>query len=217
MPWAAVRSTIRSAKPRRRRSLLGGFVSLVVLLVLTGCTGGAAGPDGGSALEPRVYEPPVPAPALDGLVDTAGRSFSLEGLTGRVVLVNFGYTHCPDVCPTTLAVDREVLRARPDRAAVVFITVDPERDTAAALASYLAFFEAPIVGLTGDRASIAAVTAAWGVTVVLGKPDATGNYPVIHTAGTYLVDPQGRLRFLYPYGTPADTLVTAVDHLVAEP
>ncbi|GIW20527.1 MAG: electron transporter SenC [Chloroflexota bacterium] len=212
-----------SAQPPRR---VGGSLAVVAaLLVLTGCV---AAPDGTenrslppgddpTAFEPAVYDPPSPAPTLDGLVDSAGRRFSLDDLRGRVVLVSFGYTHCPDVCPTTLAVAREVLRARPDAARVVFVTVDPERDTADALAGYLRYFEAPIVGLTGDPATVEAVARAWGVTVVFGERDAVGNYPVIHSAGTYVVDGDGRLRLLYPYGTPADVLVAAVDRLTAEP
>jgi protein SCO1/2 len=201
---------------------VGLAAAVALAAALGGCVGGAGGggagsdvpSDGDPAFQPRVFEPAGPAPSLDGLVDTTGHPFSLDALRGRVVLVNFGYTHCPDVCPTTLAIGREVLRARPDQVGVVFVTVDPERDTPAALASYLRFFEAPIVGLTGSPDRIGSVTAAWGVTAIFGERDAAGNYPVTHSAGTYVVDPDGRLRYLYPYGTPASVLVHAVDALV---
>lgn len=222
MGFPSERQSLPAQPPRR----LGGSLAVVAaLLVLTGCVGAPDGTgnrslppgDGPKAFEPAVYDPPSPAPTLDSLVDSAGRPFSLDDLRGRVVLVTFGYTHCPDVCPTTLAVARAVLRARPDAARVVFVSVDPARDTAAELAGYLHYFEAPIVGLTGDPATVEAVARAWGVTVVFGERDAAGNYPVTHSAGTYVVDGEGRLRFLYPYGTPADVLVAAVDRLTAEP
>ncbi len=196
-------------------------LATVVAGALAGCVAGidprrsaTAGPTGEGSYRPFVFDPAEPAPSLDGLVDTDGRRFSLTDLRGRIVLLSFGYTHCPDVCPTTLAIEREVLRARPDAAAVVFVTVDPERDTSAALASYLRYFEAPIIGLTGDPETVASTAAAWGVTVVFGPRDAAGNYPVTHSAGTFVVGPDGRLRFLYPYGTPSDVLVGAVDTLV---
>lgn len=214
-------------RPFPLRSVLVPALAVVALvatvLAATGCiarddaAGGPSAPTGGGAFQPLVYDPPELAPSLDALVDTAGRPFSLAELRGRVVLVNFGYTHCPDVCPTTLALDREVLRARPETVAVVFVTVDPERDMTTSLANYLRFFDAPIVGVTGTRAAVAAAAKAWGVTVVLGERDAAGNYPVLHSAGTYVIDPQGRRRFLYPYGTPAEILVAAVDDLADEP
>ncbi len=193
------------------------------MLTATACVarddiaGGGSAPTGGGAFEPLVYDPPEPAPSLEALVDTTGRPFSLAEIRGRVVLVSFGYTHCPDVCPTTLAIHREVLRARPEVAAVVFVTVDPERDTTTALANYLRFFDAPIVGVTGEPAAVAAAAKAWGVTVLLGERDAAGNYPVVHSAGTYVIDPKGRRRLLYPYGTPAEILVAAVDDLAGDP
>lgn len=216
MPWTATPLATRPAGHGRRPAFAGLGVVVAIVLVLTGCIGAPDGVDGTPVVEPRTYEPPAPAPPLDGLVDTAGRPFSWAELRGRAVLVSFGYTHCPDVCPTTLAIGREVLRARPETA-VVFVTVDPKRDTTSALANYLALFAAPIVGLTGTTEAVTEVTKAWGVTVVFGEPDAAGNYPVIHSAGTYVVDPDGRLRFLYPYGTRADVLTGVVDRLASRP
>lgn len=132
---------------------------------------------------------------------------------GRVVLVSFGYTNCPDVCPTTLAIDRDVVLDRPDRAAVVFVTVDPERDTVEALASYLKYFGAPMTGLTGTPQAIAATAAEWGVSYQKGPVNDGGSYAMNHSAGVFVVDPTGRLRYLFPYGTPAVVLVDAVDEL----
>jgi protein SCO1/2 len=225
LAWAFTGRSIVPLVPDGRRSLrpvsLAASAVVVLVVLLAGCRSGtdgqvvgSSGAAGDASYQPYVYDPPALAPSLDGLVDTSGRAFSLRDLRGRVVLINFGYTHCPDVCPTTLAIDRQVLRARPDTAAVVFVTVDPERDTVEALASYLRYFEAPIVGLTGDPTVVASVAAGWRVTVVFGPRDAAGNYPVTHSAGTYVVDPDGRLRFLYPYGTPSDVLIGAVDGLV---
>ena len=204
--------------------LVTGAALLVVVLVACG-GGSATGTGGGGTMEPgtgpavetavshpRVYDPARAAPPLP-LVDQRGRPFRWSELHGRTVLVIFGYTHCPDVCPTTLAIAREVLRARPQEAAVVFVTVDPGRDTPAALGRFLDLFEVPMMGLSGTPEAVAEVLRAWGVTAVPGAVDSAGNYPVYHSTGTYLVDPQGRLRFLYPYGTSAGQLVEAVDQL----
>ncbi|MBX6378358.1 MAG: SCO family protein, partial [Clostridia bacterium] len=149
--------------------------------------------------------PPKPAPELQ-LADENGRPFRFADLRGRAVLLFFGYTFCPDVCPTTLAEFREV-RARlgtmADRVAFVFVTVDPERDSPERLRSYLRAFGAPIKGLTGDPEALAALRRHYGVYAAREPaPGSTVGYLMAHSAYTYLLDPLGRLRFTYPYGTP---------------
>ena len=157
---------------------------------------------------PAIY-PAAAAPALD-LTDQQGRPFTLAQLRNRVVLISFGYTHCPDVCPTTLAIDRQVVDAVGDGVAVVFVTIDPERDTADALRTYLDAFQRPFIGLTGSADQIRDVARAWNVVYIKGAVEASGAYPMVHTAGTFIVDPQGRLRLFFDYGTPASVLADAV-------
>jgi protein SCO1/2 len=136
------------------------------------------------------------------LTDQNGAPFGPERLKGGWHLLFFGFTHCPDVCPSTLATltaARRQLAELPsgERPAVVLVSVDPRRDTAARLAEYVAFFDPEFVGVTGDPAEIEQLTRQLGVAVVVGEPDASGNYSIDHTATLFLVDPEGRLAAIF--------------------
>jgi len=133
------------------------------------------------------------------LIDQDGKSITDQDFKGRPFLVFFGYTHCPDICPTTLFEVAEVLRALgpdSDRAVALFITVDPERDTPAAIKDYLSSFGPLMRGATGDAAAIAAVEKAYRV-YAKKVPTDNGDYSVDHTALVYLMDKQG--RFVAPF------------------
>ena len=120
-------------------------------------------------------------------------------MKGKPVLVFFGYTHCPDVCPTTLFDMSEVFRKLgpdADRAAGLFITVDPERDTPEAMKSYLSSFDPHLRGLTGDEAAIESAAKAYRV-YFRKVPGADGNYTMDHTGLVYLMDKQG--NFVAPF------------------
>jgi protein SCO1/2 len=133
------------------------------------------------------------------LVDQTGRAVTDKDVLGKPFLVFFGYTHCPDVCPTTLFDVSEVLRALgPDaeKAAALFITVDPERDTPATMKDYLSSFDPHLHGLTGDQAAIDAVSKAYRV-YSKKVPLEAGGYNMDHTALVYLMDKQG--RFVAPF------------------
>lgn len=157
---------------------------------------------------------PEAAPEL-GLADGQGHPFRLADQAGRVVLVTFGYTNCPDFCPGTLALYRQVKDSLPaaDAARVrfVFVTSDPVRDTAPVLARYVGSFDPAFVGLTGEPAAVAAVVAGWGVQA---EPDPSG--AVTHSTSVYVVDRQGRLRLTHPFGSRADALTADVRALLAE-
>jgi protein SCO1/2 len=131
-----------------------------------------------------------------------GGPFALQGPDGRVVtdadlkgqpfLVYFGYTNCPDVCPTTLAEMSDVLAKLPGKPIrALFITIDPERDTAGSLKDYLASFDSRIIGLSGDRAAIDKVEKAYRVYARKGPPE-NGGYGMDHSSIVYLMDSQGR-------------------------
>ncbi|MGO9758360.1 MAG: SCO family protein [Roseiarcus sp.] len=137
-----------------------------------------------------------------GGASLVGGAFELQGPDGRVVtdatmkgqpfLVYFGYTNCPDVCPTTLAEISDVLAQMPGKPIrALFITVDPERDTAASLKDYLSSFDARIIGLSGDRAAIDEVERAYRVYARKGPPE-KGGYSMDHSSIVYLMDAQGR-------------------------
>jgi protein SCO1/2 len=133
------------------------------------------------------------------LEDQTGAAMTDQDMKGRPYLVFFGYTHCPDVCPTTLFELSEVLKALgkdADRAGALFITVDPERDTPAVLKDYLSNFDPHLRGLTGDPASIAAALKAYRV-YAKKIPLGDGDYTMDHTAVVYLMDKDG--RFVAPF------------------
>jgi protein SCO1 len=141
------------------------------------------------------------------LVDHTGKTRTLADFRGKAVAVFFGYTHCPDVCPTTLAelkMVKEQLGPDGERLQVLFVTVDPERDTQDVLARYVPAFDPTFIGLRGDAAATAKVAKDFKVfyqKVPGSKPD---NYTVDHTAGSYVFDPQGRLRLFARQGSPAN-------------
>lgn len=155
--------------------------------------------------------PPPQSAALGGpfrLVDQDGRQRSDADFHGRYVLLYFGYTFCPDVCPTTLAMMANALAklgAEQDGIVPVFVTVDPERDTPAVLKAYLANFGPRFVGLTGKPGQIAAVAHAYRV-YYAKHPLPGGGYSVDHSSVIYLLDPKGRFVKFYDDGVSAAAL-----------
>lgn len=152
------------------------------------------------------------------LVGHDGKPRTLADFRGKVVAVFFGFTHCPDVCPTTLATMREVkARLGPDgeRLQVIFVTVDPERDTPDLLAKYVTAFDPAFLGLHGTPDEIAQAAKHFKVYYqkVPGKTPET--YTMDHTASTYLYDPQGRLRLFVRHGQAVDPIVHDVRALLA--
>lgn len=164
--------------------------------------------------------PPAAAPALD-LTDQHGQPFSLDQEQGKVALVYFGYTTCPDLCPTTLndfAIVKDSLDPETaDQVDFLLVTFDPERDTEARLQEYLGFFDPAFIGLRGTDAQTAQVLADYGVTIKrVEYPESSTGYLIDHTALIYVIDKQGRLRLTYPYGTDPAAIVKDVEHLVSE-
>lgn len=137
------------------------------------------------------------------LRDGEGHDVSLGDFRGRVVLMFFGFTRCPDVCPTELYRLSQLMKALGDDASavqVLFISLDPERDSPAMLRDYAAAFHPGFIGLTGTRQQIDALAASFYVAHVKAGPD--DNYTIDHSAITYLIDPQGRLRLIGRMDTP---------------
>jgi protein SCO1/2 len=139
------------------------------------------------------YPSPKAAPPLQ-LTDQDGQPFDLTSLKGTPVFVYFGYTHCPDVCPTTLADVRAAIQQAGVPAKLIMVTIDPARDNPAWMKTYLDAYKAGFIGLTGTDAQIAAAAKAWGVGYQAEHADSNGNYAMIHTSETYLVDSAGLLR-----------------------
>lgn len=139
------------------------------------------------------------------LVDQTGREVTDQDFRGRYMLIYFGYSFCPDVCPTELQIMSQALDALGPAAKQVqpvFVTVDPERDTVETLADYVKHFRPDLVGLTGSAEQIAKVTTAYKVYAARNPtPSDPENYSVSHSSMTYLMDPKGKFVTVFPYGT----------------
>lgn len=143
---------------------------------------------------------------LDALTDHQGRRVASTDFLGKAVVVFFGYTQCPDICPTTLAAMQETMRLLgqedelADRVQVLFVTVDPERDTREVLAAYVPWFDARFLGLYGDTPATLAAAREFRVFFSKVKGEMALGYSIDHSATSYAFDPQGRLRLLIRHG-----------------
>lgn len=160
------------------------------------------------------FPTPRALPAF-ALVDQDGASVGPAQVAGRWTILFFGFTHCPDVCPATLATlaaTRRQLEDLPeaDRPRVVLVSVDPARDTPELLGQYVAFFDSSFTGLTGEPAEVRRLTEGLGVAVFVGEPDERGDYTVDHTATLFLVNPAGELAAAF--GTPHEPDIIARDY-----
>lgn len=147
------------------------------------------------------------------LTGTDGKPVGLGDFKDRIVLVFFGYTSCPDVCPTallTLKTVRGMLGEKAKRVQIVFITVDPDRDTPQKVKSYVAHFDASAVGLTGTPQQIAQVAAKYRASYEKVEMGGAAGYAVSHTDFIYLIDGQGRLRTLHRSTTPVKKIAEDV-------
>jgi protein SCO1 len=163
-----------------------------------------------------VFDPPRQAPEFD-LDGSDGSKLSLADHRGKIVILGFGFTSCPDVCPTTLAVlaqARKKLGADAKHLQVIYITVDPQTDNAAQMRKYLATFDKTFIGGTGTESQLNAVRKEYGI--IAEKKTYGSNYTYAHSSYTYLIDGEGKLRALMPYGHKADDYVHDVKALLAE-
>lgn len=191
------------------------FAGLLLIsgAAFTAPTAEAANP----ALKSGVFNPPRMAPEFS-LPSSQGGQFTLAEQRGQPVVLSFGFSNCPQICPMTLATLADVkhqLGALADQVQVVFMTVDPERDSAEQLRTYLANFHPDFIGLTGAPEELAQVRAAYGITAQR-EDQAGGYYEVHHSSYIYLVDRQGQLRSLVPFGTGPNDIVHDLKILLQE-
>jgi protein SCO1 len=152
------------------------------------------------------------------MTDDSGQPVSAATYRGKAVLLFFGYTHCPDVCPTTLARLSAAIGALPahrDEVRVLFVTVDPKRDSAALLGNYARAFGPWVTGLRGSAPQLDALTRRYRVSYALGEPDASGNYEVTHSGGVFVFDRGGRARLLARPDDPAPAITADLQRLLA--
>jgi len=144
------------------------------------------------------------------LTDQFGQQRHLKDFAGKVVAVFFGYTNCPDVCPTTMSELAQVksdLGAEGDRLQVLFVTVDPERDTPEVLKAYMAHFDPSFLALRGSPEELAAVAKDFKIFYKQVPGDTPTSYSMDHSAGMYMFDPKGQLRLFQRYGSSTQALV----------
>ncbi len=156
--------------------------------------------------------------ALVGLKDQHGKPTTLDDFRGRAVLLFFGYTACPDVCPATLARYAAVMKALgadADRVQVLFVTLDPERDTPDKLAAYVSWFDPRFIGLYGDLAATEAAAREFKIYFARSKSSAGMGYTIDHSAGTYAFDPAGRIRLYIRDDAPVEAIAGDLKRLLA--
>lgn len=192
--------------------LLHKFILLLCILPLSAC---------GERVLPSLYhaiDVSVPLEQADfHLADPSGKPLSLADFRGKVVVLFFGYTHCPVVCPTTLADLAQVMRMLgkdADRVQVLFITIDPERDTPELLAKFVPAFYPTFLGLSGDAQATAQAARLFGVSYEK-QFYKKGGYAFLHSDGTFLIGPKGLPLLLARYGQQADLLVQDIRLLLA--
>lgn len=156
------------------------------------------------------FEPARIAPDFE-LESSNGAPFKLSRHRGKVVALVFGFTHCVRICPTTLSTLAQVttmLGADASKVQVVFVTVDPERDSATRLREFVGMFNASFLGLTGTKEQLQTVRESYGVTINReAAPDERQGYQVHHSSSIFLIDRDGKLRLFVPFGKKADSIV----------
>lgn len=153
------------------------------------------------------------------LTDHTGKARTLEDFKGKAVFIFFGYTQCPDVCPTTMAEMASVLKTlgpQAEQVQVLFVTVDPERDTPDLLAKYVPAFDPRFLGLTGDKAAIDKVTKDFKVFHQKVPNKESDTYTMDHTAGSYVFDTQGRIRLFVRHGQGPEPIAHDLKLLLEE-
>ena len=191
-----------------RKTLLIGIGSFLFLLAVGVAVFVFAKP---ASFRGTTFAEPYPVASEIDLARSDGSRFQLSELRGDVVLVFFGYTACPDVCPTTLAELRQALSELNaqdvERVKVVFVTVDPERDSPERVQEYVDQFNPAFIGLSGSTTDLEKVWAEYGVYREIADEQSAAGYIVNHTARVSLVDPQGNLRISFSFDTPVEDIV----------
>lgn len=183
-------------------------VALAVAAVLSGCKP--------ASFHGTAYEPPEKAPVVN-LKTANGGDFNLANEKGSVVLLFFGYTHCPDICPTTLsdwARIKSGLGRDASRVRFVFISVDPARDDPATLKRYVSRFDPDFIGATSDTATLGRIEKSFHVESSREESNSASGYVVTHPSQTFVVGRNGDLRLLYSFGMPTNEVVSDIRQLL---
>jgi len=207
-----IRSTWHKRGAQRVATLFS--IAALVLVGVTACLPGDAYQFRGGVLEPAKAAPPL------DLTDQFGQPFSLSAASPKIRLIYFGYSTCPDFCPTTLTDFLSVKEDLGDGSKdveFILVTVDPARDTEERLREYLAFFDPAFVGLRGDEAETVAASAGYGVFAQrVDQPESATGYLVDHTSMIYVLDEAGDLRLTFGYGSDPADIAADIRHLLSD-
>jgi len=189
---------------------------VLCLLFLMTSMGVKAG-QGSEDTTPAIKEAP---PGGDFTLQSVDGPVSLKDFRGQVVLLYFGYTKCPDVCPTSLSFLTQALNELTDdelkQVQGIFVSVDPKRDTPEVLKEYVEYFHPRLVGVTGTAEEVAEVAVLYGAQYYEVELEGSAfGYSVNHSAVTYLITPEGVLRFIFPHGTPPQVIVEAIRYVLS--
>lgn len=194
------------------------WVGLMALLLIGAVAAGTYFFAGPASFRGTTYAEPYPvAPEIE-LTRADGKTFRLSDMHGKIVLLFFGYTSCPDVCPTTMAELNQVLGKLgqdANQVQVLYVTVDPERDTPERVQDYVNHFNPSFIGLSGSEAELARVWNGYGVYREIVDSTSAAGYLVDHTARVTVIDQQGNLRISFPFDTPVEDIVHDVKLLLS--
>ncbi len=171
---------------------------------------------GGPNFHGTVIRAPEPANNFT-LTGADGQPVSLKDFRGKVVLLYFGYSYCPDVCPATLAELKQAIEEignKADDVQVIMVSVDPERDTPEKIQEYVNYFHESFIGLTGTEEEILGITTQYGVFYEKHEGSANSGYLIDHTATVTVIDREGHLRLLYSFNTPSEDIAEDLRYLV---
>ena len=199
-----------------RKTLLVGLTAFLLVSVVAAGVFLFAKPD---SFRGTTYAEPYPVAPEIQLTRASGNDFRLSDVRGNVVALFFGYTSCPDICPTTMAELKQALDELgpdADQVQVLFVTVDPQRDTPERVQEYVDHFNPDFIGLSGSEPDLARVWSDYGVFREVVDGSSAAGYLVNHTARVTLIDQQGNLRVSFPFDTPVNDVVHDLNLLLRQ-
>ena len=199
-----------------RKTLWVGLIAFLVIGLVAASIVLFSKPD---TFRGTTYAEPYPVASEIQLTGAGNTNFELGEARGKIVALFFGYTSCPDVCPTTMAELSQALEElgeQADQVQVVFVTVDPQRDTPERVQEYVNHFNPDFIGLSGSESELAKVWNSYGVFREVVDGTSAAGYLVNHTARVTLIDQQGNLRVSFPFETPVEDVVHDMKLLLKE-
>lgn len=197
-----------------RKILLVGLISFLLIAAVAAGVFLFSKPE---TFRGTTYAEPYPLASEIELTREDGTEFRLSEMRGKVVMLFFGYTSCPDVCPTTMAELKQALEEvgpKANQVQVLYVTVDPERDTPQRVQEYVDHFNPDFIGLSGSESELAKVWNDYGVFREIVEGTSAAGYLVNHTARVTMIDQQGNLRVSFPFDTPVENIVHDLELLL---